>query len=1036
MKTYNYSLQEKKLIEESVVPLAVYQYINKRVVTIALSDGFREYLGLDTLEETYEIMNKDLFYFTHPDDVVEMTDAAVRFAVYDEPYDIVYRSKRGDNYVIAHATGKHIYKEGGERLAVVAYTIEGPYTSDNSELVMGFTLLQNKYFHNKFGSGKLNYDYLTGLPSLNYFFELVETFNEQEKGANKMSMLFMDFDGMKLYNQRYGYAEGDGLIKAMGKLLAHTFSTENCCRTTADHFIVYTTTDGLNNKLEKLIDEAKRLNEGRSLPVKIGVYDFKNESIGVATATDRAKIACDSCGKIFDSHISYFEMGMMKVLEERRRIYEHFDNALTDGSIEVYYQPIIRTSNGKVCAEEALVRWKDSNGEILYPLRFVPLLEEAKIAYKLDLFVLEKVIEKQKLYIAEGKYTVPDTINFSRSDFYSCDILEEVCKRVDEAGIGRNNIIIEITESILAEDTEYMINQLNRFKEAGFNVWLDDFGNSYSNPDILQQFQFDVVKIDKSFIDQIRVNKNSRIIVVELVKMITALGSEALAEGVETFDQVAFIQEIGCTRIQGFYYSDAITKETIFDRYKKGIQIGMENPKEAAYYSILSRINLYDFSGSFSSEDNEDDDDMILKDYFDTIPMAILEYSDDGMSMIRCNKSFKTYNDAHHPKIVAGELMSYEALKENYDLKLLEAFKECCSSGKRQVLDVRTINNGVAHVFLKRIASNPENGTVAFYFVILGYVDNDSELKHKEELERIKQERKTFERISALSGRFICIYSVNPDTDQYVQFVIDERFKPMELASYGEDFYEAAAENAHSTIYPDDMDYYLKEFTKEKILDDIYKKGVFCRNVRLRIDGQMIYVQIKATMIEEENGPQIIFGIINMNEQVAKEQEYTRELMAVKDSVNMDPLTGVKNKHAYIEVEKQIDKLIAENKAPEFAIVVCDINDLKRINDTMGHRAGDKHIVDGCNMICQQFTHSPVFRFGGDEFVVIVKGDDYKNIESIMEKIADINAENKNKGKVVVAAGMSRYRGESKMSKLFNKADGQMYENKNMLKWD
>lgn len=327
-----------------------------------------------------------------------------------------------------------------------------------------------------------------------------------------------------------------------------------------------------------------------------------------------------------------------------------------------------------------------------------------------------------------------------------------------------------------------------------------------------------------------------------------------------------------------------------------------------------------------------------------------------------------------------------------------------------------------------------KNGTVAFYIVILGYVDNDLELKHKDELERIKQERKTFERVSALSGRFICIYSIDPDTDKYVQFVLDEKYKLLELEPYGENFYEAAAAKTNIIIYPDDINLFQNELTKEKIFNDIYKKGIYSRNIRLQVDGELIYVNFRATMIEEENGPQIIFGIINMNEQVRREQEYTRELMAVKDSINVDALTGVKNKHAYIDVEKQIDKLIADNKATNFAVVVCDINGLKDVNDRLGHDAGDKLIIEGSKLICKQYKHSPVFRFGGDEFVVIVKDDDYRNIDSIMENMAVINEKNKKKGKVVVAMGMSMYHGESRLAKVFKKADMKMYENKKMLK--
>ena len=111
MKLYEYSAQEKKLIEDSIIPIVVYQYYNKKIVPIAVSEGFREYIGIDTLEEIYDILANDLFRYVHPDDVIDMVDAAVRFSAYNEPYDIVYRSKRGDGYVIAHAKGKKIYKE-------------------------------------------------------------------------------------------------------------------------------------------------------------------------------------------------------------------------------------------------------------------------------------------------------------------------------------------------------------------------------------------------------------------------------------------------------------------------------------------------------------------------------------------------------------------------------------------------------------------------------------------------------------------------------------------------------------------------------------------------------------------------------------------------------------------------------------------------------------------------------------------------------------------------------------------------------------
>ncbi|SEA64518.1 diguanylate cyclase (GGDEF) domain-containing protein [Oribacterium sp. KHPX15] len=876
---------------------------------------------------------------------------------------------------------------------------------------------------------KINYDHLTGFPDMNRFFELAEDFFESNAGCGIGSaMLFMDLCGMKAFNQRYGYTEGDRLIREVANLLVKYFGKEGCCRTTADHFTVYTYSKDLGNRLWEFVKEFRTVNDGRTLPVRIGVYDFKQGRVGAAIATDRSKIACDSCGNIFESTVRFFDAKMLKKFEDRTYVFENLDIAMAEGWIKVHYQPIIRTSNGRVCNEEALVRWTDPEKGNFAPRKIISILNEAKIAYKLDLFVLDEVLKKLKRQSEEGLYVVPNSINLSGTDFYSCDIVEEIRKRVDDSGVDRGNIVIEITESVILDDKDYMMAQIERFRKLGFSVWLDDFGKANSSTNILQQIHFDVIKLDETFISKIENNERSKIIITELVRLASGLGSETVAEGVETVEQAEFLDEIGCTRLQGYYFCDVVTIEQIFRRYKEGKQIGFENPKESEYYSALGKVNLYDMSFSLYGDDEK------LGSYFNTMPMFIIEVSDDGTKLARGNKSFRDYTNIHHPGMLSKRFITKAEINGNIGSDFLNAMEQCSRDGKPTIVDVREKDKGVAHLFIRRIAINPESGVVALAVVILSYIDNDLELKHKEALERIEQERKTYSRITALSGNYICVYTVDPVTDHFVQVVLDNRFNEVGLSGEGDAFYDQVIERGSKVVYVEDKSMFISSFTKENILDEIEGKGAFVLRIRMMFDGEPRFTCIRAAKIEEKDGPQIIVGIINEHEQVKKEMEYARKLNAARSIANIDALTGVKNKHAYIEAEEQLDDRLRNNEDLEFALVVFDLNGLKEINDNFGHQAGDRYIKEGCSQICKIFQHSPVYRIGGDEFVVIATNHDYHNLDALSANFSALNEKNMEYGGVVIAMGAARYNGENKVSEVFKKADDLMYENKKYLK--
>ena len=168
--------------------------------------------------------------------------------------------------------------------------------------------------------------------------------------------------------------------------------------------------------------------------------------------------------------------------------------------------------------------------------------------------------------------------------------------------------------------------------------------------------------------------------------------------------------------------------------------------------------------------------------------------------------------------------------------------------------------------------------------------------------------------------------------------------------------------------------------------------------------------------------------------QVRQEEEYGIRLAQAQKQANIDALTGIRNKHAYLVAEAHLDHQIAEHSQSPFAVVVLDVNDLKKINDTAGHQAGDQCIRDACSIICETFRHSPVFRIGGDEFAVISQGRDYECIDELLEKMNQYNHAASHAGGVVIACGMARFEDDVCVASVFERADHSMYENKNHLK--
>ena len=319
-------------------------------------------------------------------------------------------------------------------------------------------------------------------------------------------------------------------------------------------------------------------------------------------------------------------------------------------------------------------------------------------------------------------------------------------------------------------------------------------------------------------------------------------------------------------------------------------------------------------------------------------------------------------------------------------------------------------------------------------YIVLGVTDVDELMKQRRVTERMKEEQIAYARLSALTGDFLCIYVVVPETGRYREFSATQSHQSFAQAKEGQDFFTKVREAARAYNHPDDLNRFLSAFTRENVMAEIERYGIFTVSYRLMMDDAPRYVQLKAAMVEEKEGARLIVGMNDIDAQVRQEETYVEHLAKARIKAKVDALTGVKNKHAFQEAEARLDAQIAQGRAPEFAVVVLDVNDLKKVNDTEGHKAGDQYLRDACRIVCETFKRSPVFRVGGDEFAVIAQGNDYASIDALVERVRARNAEARRDGGIVIACGMAKYGDETGVAAVFERADRSMYEDKSRLK--
>lgn len=319
--------------------------------------------------------------------------------------------------------------------------------------------------------------------------------------------------------------------------------------------------------------------------------------------------------------------------------------------------------------------------------------------------------------------------------------------------------------------------------------------------------------------------------------------------------------------------------------------------------------------------------------------------------------------------------------------------------------------------------------------LIMAVMDIEHEMEKERALEKTLEENVTFYQIAtSLANQYDTIYYVDMLNDHYIEFSSTDTYKSLDVRPSGDDFFREALLNTERVIYPDDRAAFLQIMEKSTMLHMLQEKNMITHTYRLMIKDEIMYARL--SVIWATDNKHLIIGVMNIDGEVRKEREIAEKLYLANEIARRDALTGVRNKAAFKEQEEELQAQIRQGTAEAFGIVVCDVNGLKMINDTYGHKAGDEYIIKACRMICDIFQHSPVFRTGGDEFVVLLTGRDYLIRKELVLALHDRSVAHLGTDDVVISGGLSEYvAGEDAgFQDVFERADALMYEEKQLLK--
>ena len=492
--------------------------------------------------------------------VVFSTMQDIKYEYIEKEAEIAVRSAKlihKNNYFVHDHTQFNEYEAdidtGNETAAV--------YDADTHLLLEQTADLTNKRMQQDLQEEKklLNtYDKMTGLLGRSNYLEYLK--NTYQESLSSLGVVSADVNGLKKLNQKCGHEIGDKLIIFTAETLKRNFAGANLYRLTGDEFLVLYEDITYDAFIECVKNAKHDIAANHPDSIAIG-YTWADKDIHIERMVQHADEFM-----VIAKHRYYQESNN----PNKRYAAEAVDKLLEEiknGEYVMYLQPKAETYTGKIVGAEALVRKINKNQEIIAPIQFIPMLEANKLIHYIDLFIFEEVCKTLSSWQQSGKQVIPISLNFSRVTMLEEHIIEDMLKIMDRYSIEKEFIEIEITESIGEMEQEIVADIGEKFSAQGFKLSIDDFGAKYSNLSILALMRFDVLKLDKTMINDLVSNERMRVIVKNFLDTCRTLNIKTVAEGVEKESQLEILKKLGCDLIQGYFIDKPISLVDFQEKY-------------------------------------------------------------------------------------------------------------------------------------------------------------------------------------------------------------------------------------------------------------------------------------------------------------------------------------------------------------------------------------------------------------------------------------------------------------------------------------
>lgn len=421
---------------------------------------------------------------------------------------------------------------------------------------------------------RAHHDELTGfLNRLSFFQKVAEVIRENPEEPRYM--ICSNIRKFKMINELFGTSVGDDVLKYQADMLSKAkFPEVVLGRIGADRFAMLINKKYFNPELAKKNTELVKeyfKNKNFIIDINLGIYEITNPDENPNAMYDKGILAIKNAGEEYNRVLNFYDSSLMTKLIEEKEIISSFQLALESNQISMFLQPQVDAKTGKCVGAEALSRWYHVTRGMLNPARFISILEQAGLVYKLDYYMWKKAVQKLSEWERHGIHDLYISVNVSPKDFYLADLYKDLTELVEFYNVDPKRINLEITETIVMENKKFYNSVIRKLSNYGFSIEMDDFGSGYSSFMSLKNLKMDVLKIDMEFLRESEVSERSKKILTRIIKMGKNLGMKIVTEGVETEANVKFLSENGCDYLQGYYYSRPISVSDFEERYMEDL---------------------------------------------------------------------------------------------------------------------------------------------------------------------------------------------------------------------------------------------------------------------------------------------------------------------------------------------------------------------------------------------------------------------------------------------------------------------------------